>query len=391
MIEYRMKIILKKFFRNKLNYIIILLIGLCFAFSIIINSLTYSAKVYFEDNVLNFVSYRQFSIVEHGDKEELKEILNSMPEIEGVFDYYGYVSFWYFKEFHDKTSDNGLASMQLAGSASTIKAIVGEDLPTTDEQVMICPSIYYSDYDKTNKIDLSPYVGKNLTIRYIDNENPKEYSVKLIGLFDNDKLKQDYRTCYMNYKALEQINRKTDKFSEDIIYYELKNIIDEEKVTNALREKGYWPDPIIFLERGLAIESLDMLIYISYGLFALSIFIVSCIISFNISKNKNNIILNKIFGYSNKNLILNHVMEMISLFIMSVLSTIIFTFLLLILFKQYLPVYYTSFKHVKLLISPTVFFGALMTIFALCIVIGLINFILSFKSNIYKNIASERR
>ena len=62
MIIPRIKIVLKKFFRNKLNYIICLLIAFCFSFSIMISSLTYSAKEYYENDIFNFVSYKLIGI-----------------------------------------------------------------------------------------------------------------------------------------------------------------------------------------------------------------------------------------------------------------------------------------------------------------------------------------
>lgn len=374
-------LIFKKFFRNKLNYIVFILIGLSFAFAIMINSLTYSAKVYFEDNVLNFVSYRQFSILGSEDNSILIEKLKKMPEIEGVFDSYGYVSSWTVPEFSKYAIDKDVPGFWLAGVVGNVKSIIGEDLLNSDSPSMVCPNVYYSDSDKTNKIDLTEYVGKNLTLEYSDGIKSKEFSVKLVGLFDNDRLNQDYRTCYINYKDLEKMNKEVISFNNVNVYYELKNIVDENKVTNAIQEMGYFPEPIIFMDRSLAIESLDILVYISYILFIISMFVVSCIVYFNFIKNKSNISLNKSFGYSNKDITLNYFIQNIILFISSIITTVLLLNIILAIFKKVIPLYYPSFKYVELLISPTAFWLALLTMFVLCLILSLIFIIFSLKIN----------
>lgn len=176
----RVKITFKKFFRNKLNYIVLLLIGICFSFSIIVNSLSYSATKYYEENLLNWVDNRIFSIRigEPDDKEleekreKLQNLLTSMDEIQGVFSSYSYLSFWSFPELtelHKEWKEE--VNVQLDGTTGTINATYGNDLTQSKDMEIICPSVYYpyenaQGIDKTKSIDLKPYVGKTLKLKF---------------------------------------------------------------------------------------------------------------------------------------------------------------------------------------------------------------------------------
>lgn len=378
MIKYRIILAIKKFFKNKLNYIIAILIGFSFSFSIVTNSLSYSAAKYFKSNVLNFVSYRQFFISANSIEEQDKIIkkLKSIPEIAGIIDNYGYMSAWKVKELEDISEKDNLANMTLSGTASEFKADIGENLSTsTDENYIVCPSTYYSDSNKTVKIDLTSYIGKNLTLKYIDNEKPREVSVKLIGLYDNDRLNQNYRRCYINYNNLSKFNNGLYNRDSYTIYYELKNIVYEEQVTKELQKAGFYPEPVVYMNRTLAVESIDLLIYINYGLTCISLFVISCIIIYNLNNLKDDIKIYKICGYSNKNLILNYMLEILNLFILGTFAIIIFLIFTLMIFRKVVPILYPSFKYVKMIISPSTLIFTIITFLLLCILINFINYI----------------
>ncbi len=391
MIMPKFKIVLHKFLRNKLNYIICLLIALCFSFSIIINSLSYSARKYYEDDIFNFVSYRVFSIVNPINRKDLINTLNNMNEIEGVFDSYGYMSPWELPEFNNYFKDNKTPNMWLLGMIGDIKIIDNSKINLSEEMEMVCPNNYLP-YEKDGKpvadkkIDLTPYIGKYINFRYIDENNPQEFKIKLVGLYDNDKINKNYNMCYMNYKALEKINKEVLNLPKTNVYYQLKNIADEEKVTTKLQEMGYYPDPIVFLNRMPALESLDLLVYISYGIFFISLFIVSCIIYYNILKNKKNFLINRTYGYSFKNNLINSIFESLILFFFSFLFTIIFNLVIYNIIKRIIPIYYPSFKNITIIISPVVFLQALLFILILCFLLNLISLILNHQKSIYNNI-----
>ncbi len=380
MIIPRIKIVLKKFFRNKLNYIICLLIAFCFSFSIMISSLTYSAKEYYENDIFNFVSYRIFSISNPQNKESLIKTLNNMPEIESVFDSYGYMSPWELPSFYNYFSDTKTPSIWLLGIGGSIDANNNQKINLTNKLEMVCPSMYipYTQNGvpiKDKEIDLTSYVGKTLTIKYIDSNNPKEYEVKLVGLYDNDKIGKNYDMCYMNYQALEKINKEVLNLPKTNIYYELKNIIYEESVTNKLQNIGYYPDPVIFLNRMPAIDSLNMLVYISYGIFGVVAIIILALVYYKILKDKENNMLNKLLGYSNKNSLFNYVIDALLLFIFSIILLFVFVFLLLKIFKVIIPKYYTSFKNIPLLISYSSLIKTICLIFILSLLLNIIIFI----------------
>ncbi len=401
MLVTRIKINLKKFFRNKLNYIIIMLLGICLSFSVIINSLSYSGRKYFEDNILNWVDYRNFILLPIENQEKRDKVintLNSMPEVIAVHDRYSYLKAFNILEFKDYY--DGEEYVWVQGIGSPIKALKGQDLTTSDELEMICPVSYYpfddinglNGKDTTRGIDLTPYIGKKLTLQYIDNKYPKTYKIKLVGLYDNDKLQRNYETCYMNYKALETIGKQLEpqKNQYNNIIYEIGNIIDEQKVSNTLKDMGYWPDSIIFGERTIALASMNALKYISYGMIALSTFIIILITIYNISKNKSNLMLNKTLGYKNKNLILNYLVDIICLFITSVFVSLIMIFILLNIFRKLIPKFYLTYKNIPIIISLNYLIKAIIILLGICILIGIINFIFNLKTNLYKMIVEEK-
>jgi len=385
------RILTKKFFRKKTNYLIAILIGLCFAFSIMIQSLTYSTRLYYEDNVFNFVTYKQFAILAQGNKSKLENILSEIPEIAGYFDSYGYTSYWYLPEFEEYSKNGVLPSISLNGVASEIEVVIGNNLSNSNDLEMVCPNEYYTDYSNETEIDLSPYIGKNLKVQYINEKNPVEFSIKLVGLYDNQKMNKFYDSCFINYQPLEKMNHEADTFNSDVVFYELKNIVDEEKVTNQLREQGFWPDSVMDVDTDLAIDSLDMLVYLGYGLFVISMFIIACVISFNNSKNKSSIMLSKTYGYNNKKLLFSYLLEMLYLFLMSVLFSGILVFIIQLVFKKIIPMFYKTFEYITIYVSPFAILEAIIVILVLCILIGLINFAFSAKVNIYKSLNAERR
>lgn len=376
--SYRLKLILKRFFKNKLNYVIVLLIGLSFAFSLLVNSLSYSATEFFKENILNMAGYRQYFIrVE--DSEQLKKLedkLKSMPNVVGYFDDTGYMSSWKFKDLKDDTEDDGLANIVFSSVASDVKADIGNDLTlSTDENYIICPSTYYSDPDKTVKIDLKPYIGKELIIKSIDEKYDDEFKVRLVGLFDNEKINKNYRRCFINYNNLSKISK--DIVIPDLthMYYEIDNIENEEKVLNELKKDGYWSDPIIYGDRSLALESISSLNFISKCLLIISIIIVFLIIYYNVKSFRNNLYIHRAVGYSNKDFLIDYIVEMMNIFVLSFISLCIFSIITLAVFRKIIPHIYSTFKNVKIIISPMEFLIYVLLLFLLCILIFIINYI----------------
>lgn len=376
----RVNITLKKFFRNPLNYFITILVGVCFAFAILSNSLTYSAAKYFEDNVLNFVSYRQFyvSLERESEQERLTKLLKSLPEIEGFTDDSGYMSAWKITDIKDNTDTDGLANMILSGTAGNFHSDIGEDLTTsTEENYIVCPSTYYSDSNRTTKIDLTPFIGNTLTIKSIDDENNKNVQVKLVGLYDNDRLNQNYRRCYINYNNLSKISEESNNSKSYTVYYELKNIAYENKVNKILENEGFYSMPVVAIERKLAVESIDMVYNISYLLILLILLVLLCIFLYKLKNNIPNVKMKKILGYLNRSLFFNNLIETTALFISGILFTILSLPIILMLFRKYIPILYPTFKYVKILISPTIFITAILYYFVLCLIILFLNYIFS--------------
>lgn len=392
MIIDRIKFIIKKFFRNKLNLIVLLMLGICFSFSTMINSLTYSATKYYNENLLNWIDNRIFSI-KIADTEsqettkkidELSHLLNSMDEVEGVFGRYSYSNFWDIKElsqyYPDSEEGVGIA---LDGVVGTIDAVEGKDLTSNDEMAMICPRTYYpfeipDGVDKTRQIDLSAYVGKTLTLKYIDETNPKEFKIRLVGLYDNDILNKNYRRCYANYKTTEKINKEVLNLKNNYLYFELKNILYEEKVINTLNNMGYYPNSKVYLHNKVAIESMDTLVYVGYGIFLITIFISITINYFNILLSKDTIALNKILGYSNKNLILNYIFESIILFLLGVISEVVILQIMVIIFRKLIPFYLSSFNNIPILISPKAFINSIIELFIVTLFILIMKILILF-------------
>lgn len=396
MSKFQIGIILKRFFRNKLNYLVVILIGICFAFSIMVNSLTYSATEHYKKHIFNWIDNRIFyvRVGEKDDpsleskKKELTNLLNSFPEVEGVFTYDSYMSYWSLPELLEEYPDwHDDIAIGVNGMVGTLEAAVGKDLPTTDDMVMVCPVAFYP-YETTNgpvkekRIDLTKYIGKTFTLKYIDTKKPKEFQVKLIGLYDNEVLNKNYSDCYVNYQTASKMNIEVLPKNDSYLYYELKNIVHEEKVTNALRELGYWPESKIFMHNKVALESMEVMVYISYGIFIISMFIALCLLYFNTIKNNSVIKMQKILGYTNHNLLLNYIVESMLLFIMSIICVIITSLILLIVFQKVIPLYYKAFNNIRIILSINAIISNIPIIFGLTIFIGILRLLATFKKNI---------
>ncbi len=389
-----LKITIKKFFRNKLNYLILILIGICCAFSIIVNSLTYSTKEYYKDNVLNWADYRIFSILHPENREKLINKLNSMEEVIGVFDEYGYYTAWYMPDIEEHFEGKEI-TVRISGVAGEIPAVKGENLPATDEDVMICPITYRPLENllvENTKLefDLTPFIGKEMTIVPLESRSPgkddiyKEFKIKLVGLYDNDRLNNFYHDCYTNYNTLAKIRKQVTTIKNNShIYFQIDDKINEEKVISELKKSGYFAHSVMDIDYVLAVDSFDTLEYIGKGLFIISMLIVLCLFSYNLFRNKKIIKLNKILGYSNIRLLFNSIIETILLFINSCISLIIFLLVGIHVFKNYLPDHYPSFKQINLIISPLEFkkvFIVLIFIIAFIFIINIISLLLG-KSN----------
>lgn len=161
----------------------------------------------------------------------------------------------------------------------------------------------------------------------------------------------------------------------DIIYYELKDISDESKVTDELRKNGFWPEPIIFGNRTLAIESIDLLLYVSKGIFVISIFIVSCIMFYNFKSLKKSHMMQKIIGYSSGVLIVDYFVETLLTYILGVISMSIASLIFLILFRNVIPSIDSIFKYIEIMISPSVFCESIICLFVLSNLITIIDYL----------------
>jgi hypothetical protein len=390
-----MKLFIKKFFRQKINYLLVLLIGICLAFVCIVYSLPYSIRNYWEDNVLNDIRFRTYFINGQAKNTSLISKLESMDEIEGVFTFDGY---YVDVKAIGLNDEEELPSIFLMGIKGKENVIIGDSITeeNKDENVMVCPNKYYpyysvelGGYDKSKEIDLSKFLNKEIQVASLLDSSKTE-TFKIIDLYEADNDYADPQLCYTYYTHVEELNEKfqTGVSSQNHLIFEIKNIVDENKVIDLLNSQNIYPIKAANINTEIALQSFDTLTKISYIVLC---FISLIIVLINFYKNKidqPNISINKLFGFTKSYIIKQSMFNSFLTFVWSIIVLIPLLFINLKIFQINLPKYDKNFKDVVFLVSWNSILQVLVILVIILFITSAINIIKNRRNNIMNDINS---
>ena len=398
-----MMLLIKKFFRQKSNYFLIILISICFAFSLTISSISNSIHAYWENTILNEIIFRTYELRDLPNVDEAKKILDNISEVEGYFPSSDYTVNTWVKGIN---SDKDLPVMSLYGIVGSQKVVVGEEITNDnkDENVLICPNKYlpyYStelrDYDESKEIDLTRFLNKTISLVSHEESDNKQKTAhfKIIGLYEADNEYADPRACYTYYTNIEELRNlfETSKYeitssSDHDLLFQIKNIVDEEKVLKELENNGLYATKIAGINTQIALKSLYSLISVKKVITISLILILIFITLYKEKINRSNLSINKLIGYNNKNIIKQTIFNNALLLFCSFIILIPLTHIYLQVFQYYLPLYDNNFKDVTFALAFSNLINIFFIIMFIMIILTVISFLSNHKSNILKDISS---
>lgn len=314
----------------------------------------------FKESLKNYVNSdidRQFNLffaIKIPDKEdynwstkELDEMQKEIRKISHVtFTTYQYAFGTYFK-FPDFENDKleGYAMVYAASNDTLPEISNGTNFPDDKGDYLICPENFYptSVYAQKNeltskdKIDLNPYLNKNITLEYDSRiKEHKNANFKIVGTYKNDKNNFDENICYSNRSAMIKIGQEVyEGYKDEVsnteaiksqtkIFFRIDSYENAKFVEDELQKLGYiMEDGFIFTT-----EVADKIFYKlnNFIVMAIICIIVIEIILFRNFKieNENNFNLLYVLGYKKKNILIIYILSnIIQIFISLLISALI--------------------------------------------------------------------
>ncbi len=293
----------KMFFKNFIFLLIVSILGIICMVGV---SYFLGLETYFRNYTQKSYEFREIyvSTTEGTDRKNLIKQLKKNKHVLDVFTYDEHMAAGIAEDFKNDmfNGDVTLTGTFVGGK----KIVAGNDLNENNLNEIICPSHFFPDtsfiindtYDYRNRIDMKPYIGKNIMINYV---NQKVIPFKLVGVFDEQYDYTDTNVCYVSHKTLANLNAiyqpvlSSDGFSIFIVLDDLDNL---EEITNMKGIERY--DIYREINHEIADKVLSVA-SISLGIFILlSVLFGYLIYSRQIINDYKNIGIQLIVGYSKK-------------------------------------------------------------------------------------------
>lgn len=324
MVLYMKDRILKKTLKNKLNYIIILLIVLLGSTILIGSSYYLGILKFWNDFTTKSYDFNLLMVFTYDnvDKETFKNKLRNNERVKDVFDYTEYSS---YAIFNDYVKENVNGEVNLVGTVpNTKKIIYGKDLDD-ETNGMICPSIFLPDsliyhnnrYDIKNVINLSDKIGKNINMSY---GGEYDISIPLIGIFDSEYDYSNPNFCYVNHATMGSLNKlyqPTLTNEGAPIFVLIENLEDAEDILDYSEISSYSITKRLNTEIGNKILFVTGIV--SFVATFLSVIIIYLIYSRRIIKEYKNISIMMIVGYDKRKIKQQFYMEGTIIYLISVI------------------------------------------------------------------------
>lgn len=252
----------------------------------------------------------------------------------------------------------------------------------------------FNDYLDTNKILNRTY--KILSYSYGDFNTKVYKNYKIVGLYDNEAIGQDYNVCYTSFSTANKLILETRTVSKDSdlryvetslseltnhwynFNIEVKDYKDYEKVKEQFSK--YYPEDIFKINKN-TFKLFDSIVYVSSavtGAFILISFIIYLgVVKRKINDSKKQYMILSAIGYSNKDIKKTIVTESI---ISSIISFIVaFILSLLIYYVANLIIYNSSLDY-RLLFGVSYSLIGVLVAFIISILVSLLASLFAIKS-----------
>ena len=342
----------KKFFRDKRNIILVILISLVFSLILFGFSYIKSINNYWDNSMKKLVDYRTYIVTFDKQKYNLNtaiEKLKSYEHVVEVFDEKTYLISMTVKD--DKIVKDKNNGIFLIGSIKTpINIIEGDDLSnySGNEIPLICAKQFYpfieykqENYVKSKNIDLTNKIGYSFNMSFITSNELEK--VKIVGLYDAEENHTQGNVCYTTFDSVKKLNNKYqyDVFNNEEVNYTymiIDNVKNESIVTNTIINDGFkiiTPTLHINKDMGNAIMKNISLISLITILFSFVTFIF--VFTKKVLNRKTDYLIMKSSGYPNSKIIFINNVETICCFIVGfILSLALFIFYIYAFQKIYL-------------------------------------------------------
>lgn len=371
--------------------IIVFFLSILFLISnILIQTSTNISRVF--NDYLKYYSESKMLVVYK--KGEYEDIITELMENEHIVLAYNYEFNYAFSLL--KLNDN-IKNLEVyikpLNDKYSIKIINGRKPEKSGE--IICPKYIEKKSSEiktiSDLVEIKPYVNDSIQLTYskllyknlhtVDVAKVYNKEVKLVGLYDDGYSSGMFNECYMLDEDVKKIVQNSfpvysNEYLAEVVVEKnaLSTFIVVDKIDNLdlvskeLLNKGYTVDKKFVLHTDL----LEDIIYVSRVLFLIMLFFslfVFVIYLKNLLKSKKNEIgLYKCFGYSNKEISLIIILEILSIFILSLILSRIFLGLGVIISNYQIDkILDYAYIDLKVDFIPQVIFVVLLTIFVIII------------------------
>lgn len=410
-----MKLFFIKMLRDKNNIFFVIILVILSV--LLICSLTFKNNVenYINENINKNINFRTLSVSTKKDEEDSgKSELMNINHVEDVYSSaYSIVSV--DSEFvTDKL--NGKIELMYLPKSTVIHTLIGTQFEEDATNVAIIPIEFYPDssindlqIDKGNIIDGESLIGKEIVIEYytkkikdmsIINDKKITKTFTVVGVYDNKEMMNYNNQIFISQKDIDEIVKARIPQSEDeniksiqITDYNFKVVVDSTEnidyVKNEMIKKGFQN-----IENSVEIdESMLKTIEISCNIIALIsvgtvCFIIILYIKKKMLRESTFIGILRTSGYVQKNIRINYIIEIISTCLMAYVIGIILSFMIYIILKNTIFIFFTYIGYTIKLFSKDIM-GGLIIIMGISTIISLYMINQKIKKNIIDLIESR--
>lgn len=337
-----------KTMRNKKNIYFMLVLTICSL--TIVGAISYrdvftkNRENYMQDNIAaRSLSIFPNNYYEHYLDKDYDYGYDKVKNIEGVLGIYNmkYDSFGVMANFENSDNNGHLALMY--GASFTLPEVVeGRTINENDTGVAICPINFYAKQQNelpkyTEFVDGRSLIGTKFSIKeeiftsnnysIVSTGKYYEKEYEIVGVYDNEKNREDVYNCYISVKDMEELYETTNgeanahSYSSSIVVVDSVENLD--KVKKEIDKLEFSSDYLLFINNE-AVKELDnmclaVVIIASIGLILLTTFYVR---KENV-RNLQQIGLSQALGYSKNDIFVISTLQMLWIIVFSLILSLV--------------------------------------------------------------------
>lgn len=249
---------LQPILRKKSTLLTFILIGISMSLILILSSYYATSYNGYYGEIRENIYYNTYWITTYNaenNTSDTKKTLESIDHIVGVFPEYLWINGGIIEEFKKNSKVDGRINLQVADNQTLPEIVDGSNFPSKEENYIICPQNFIptggqlEKYSRFDMLDLEEYLGKKITLKYMnystDNED-LEIDFELVGLYKNSNSLTDENICYVKEETLynmylkqNNISSKNNEMINSSFYIQVDKYENKERVKKELEDYGY--------------------------------------------------------------------------------------------------------------------------------------------------------